>query len=681
MRLLLLATLLLIDGALLCTGNVSARGVAALLLFLLPGFCLGRWIFSSCQDGLARFVLALGCSFLFAIYFLFALQALPGTSSPGDNLLILNLLALASIWHLPRVPEERQHFGRSAAALVGLLVIASFLRLCVLGNAEFQGDEARAVILASGVSQGEKGILFTHKKGPVEALLVAPSLLLTGQTNEFVARLPFSLAGIAGILALFALLRSFDPTKYEVAALIAAALLCLDGFHVAFSRIVQYQSILVFLLLCAMQCAVEIRNGAREASRYLSACAIFCAGALLCHYDAALAFPAIAFVLWQNLRAVGRPAGEILRLSALPALQFIVLSAAFYAPFFLSEHFSNTAGYLSQRIGAHKLPTNNLPRYLELLSFYSGIYQPVITYGALLLGAVAWFYRCAASRIALVVVVACAALLILNPAPDWAFVFLSAPAVLLVSSPNASLAVRGFTLWAWIGLCVLGCFFARPNTHFYVAHPATAALAGICIAEGFTLLRHRATRIPTLLFVVALAALGMISLNYLRVAYVSPEIEYRFAHAKVRPAFTPNIFKDGLPAGAFFGFQHRSGWKVVGSLIERGSIGGSYDSNEEDLITIWYTRGMQRRSDSPEFYFIASRPMDPVPVPRSKIEKEYSFWGRVYAGERRVLDIYSRSTPPSAPQRFQIEDFESEFDSTPASVGEARTALQRAISR
>ena len=129
-----------------------------------------------------------------------------------------------------------------AAGLAAVLVIGGVLRLGNLGYAEFHGDEARAVLRAAAVIQGYDDVLLLHKKGPAEILLPSATFALAGRVTETTARLPFALAGLTALVAVYLLgRRMFGP----LAGWAAAMLLAVDGYAVAFSRIVQYQSIVI----------------------------------------------------------------------------------------------------------------------------------------------------------------------------------------------------------------------------------------------------------------------------------------------------------------------------------------------------------------------------------------------------------------------------------------------------
>jgi hypothetical protein len=680
MRILILCVTLLLDALLLCSSSISAQGIAATFLILLPGFVFSLDLFAQAESLATRVSLSLGASFSTAIFLLYLIQALPGPTSSLDVLILLNLLCISAAWRASsKVPTMRAPSVRDLL-LLALLVMGGALRLINLGDAEFQGDEARAVILATGVTAGDDQILLLHKKGPGEALLAAPSLILTRTTNEFAARFPFCLAGVASILAIFAAASALSAGRSALPAYLSAGLLALDGFLVPFSRIVQYQSVLVFLSICALLCVLEIRAGKVSRPLLLKACSGFCAAALFCHYDAAITFPALFFGIVFLLRTFGVRGRQWISELAVPGFQFAVLSSAFYAPFFLSDYFATTVCYLSQRAGTSKIPTNNLPRYVELLSFYGGGLGALV-FLSVVVGAVYWIWEYSARKELTVLGAVSLVSLIAGIGQSWSFVLLAIPALILLCAKGTPFEIRLPLVWTVVGLSLLGFFFARPNTHFYVIHAAIILLAAMALAELLSFLQRAYRGLAICLWLI-IAAIAAYSTNYIRLAFLDPTVEYRYGYNKVSPApFLDPPFST-LPSGAFFGFQHQSGWKAVGSLIAQGKLVGTYDSNEEELITSWYTRGAQRKTQDPDLYFVASRPNDVVKISENKLRDEYSLWGRVYTASKGTLSIYFRGKSNSGAQPFALKDFIFSFDALPKTELDARTILlTTAVSR
>ena len=170
-----------------------------------------------------------------------------------------------------------------------------FLALYQLGYAEFQGDEGRAVLRAAAVVQGYENVLFLHRKGPVEILLPTLTYALTGHLTETTARLPFALANLAGVVAVFVLgWRLFHP----LAGWVAALFLALDGYFIGFARIVQYQSIVILTSVLVVLILVRLVQRPEALRRYLVLAAFLFATGVLAHYEAALVIVPGLYLLW-----------------------------------------------------------------------------------------------------------------------------------------------------------------------------------------------------------------------------------------------------------------------------------------------------------------------------------------------------------------------------------------------
>ncbi|MCC6177244.1 MAG: glycosyltransferase family 39 protein [Chloroflexi bacterium] len=138
-----------------------------------------------------------------------------------------------------------------AQPLLLVALVAAPLRLFDLGWSEFQGDEARILLRAMAALQGEPGALAAHRKVPGEILLTYVFYGQLGAMTELVGRLPFALAGVLGVLA-FAHLASILFGR--PAGLIAGLLLAVNGYYVAFGRILQYDSLAFFLGTVGLLC-------------------------------------------------------------------------------------------------------------------------------------------------------------------------------------------------------------------------------------------------------------------------------------------------------------------------------------------------------------------------------------------------------------------------------------------
>ena len=226
----------------------------------IPGFMLVDWCTGTSQ-GLPWYekgLYAVGAGYGLIVSGTLLLSAIPG---PIERWYVLVLygsvnLFLFAVWVLGRRAAS-QNDGRTwrpridqgqrgiLAAIVVVVALTLFFRFTDLSYAEFQGDEAAVALTAVDVIEGYDNALFLRLKGPAEVLLPALVYRVTGSLTEFQARLPFAIANSTAVLAILLLgSRLISP----LGGWIAAVLLALDGYLIAFGRLMQYQS-LVFLMV------------------------------------------------------------------------------------------------------------------------------------------------------------------------------------------------------------------------------------------------------------------------------------------------------------------------------------------------------------------------------------------------------------------------------------------------
>ncbi len=154
----------------------------------------------------------------------------------------------------------------------------------------------------------------------------------------------------------------------------------------------------------------------------------------------------------------------------------------------------------------------------------------------------------------------------------------------------------------------------------------------------------------------------LLAAPYLYIVFVRQTPEYRHVFPAARPAIYRASYGDQLPTkDGYFGFPHRAGWKVIGQLYDQGVLRGNFDSNEDYLITHWYSRKSSRCDQRPDYYFLARTPLDPVKVPIDMIKQDYHLFGSILVGGVPTIDIYSRQ-PVAQPQQFPFEQYIGPFD-------------------
>lgn len=670
------AILALAHLALLLPLPEQARGLAAWAILIAPGALAALAIFRDEADRLERALLALAGAFAVAILHVMALHALPGPL-PGWALLLaadaLSLFGLRALWQAGPNTVAPATPRRARWLLPGLLLAAA-LRLPWLGSAEFQGDEAYALLLARGVLHGQDDILLVHMKGPAEALLPAGALVISGAISEWTARLPFAVASLGILIGAWVLAgRLIGGRAGDRAGAVAAVALAVDGILLAFGRIVQYQSIVVLMSITALWLCWRFYRGA-AAGPYLLSAAFCSAVGVLAHYDGAFVAPAMGYLVIAGGLRRGWRGGDWLRHLAGPLALGLGLTLSFYGPFVSHEHFTRTLGHLETRSGqggGGLALFNNLPGYYTLAGFYTTRFQLIATGLALLCGLGYWLIRATRPRLLgaalAALLLAAAPLALLRPqifavGPDhsWAGLLIVPPLLALCLAPRLRPGLRILAIWLTAPLLANGFLLADPRTHFYTLHLPATLLAALSATRLFAWLRARPAGRP---LAAPLAAAGLallvLALPYANLIFLRqiPEYEREFPATRVSLYAPPE--GGSLADDGYFGFPHRDGWKVVGELLRRGELRGTIDSNQEIFIPGWYSRGQFMCARDPD-YFLTALAARPLYIPPG-----YYLYGTVEVDGVRGIEIYSREPVAGPPRTFDVADYAPAFDATP----------------
>lgn len=687
------------------------QALAALVVTgFLPGFVLSHlWLSSGVipWTQLERLLFGIACGYTVTVVGMLLLSYLPGgiprwLPLMAFDLLLLLLLGLlywrastkqaapaapTTTWSVPKLRTRRWVL----LGLLLLLVIGGFFRLVNLGYAEFLTDEARVVLRAQAVIQGDENVLFVHRKGPTEILLPAAIWAITGRIDEFAARLPFALASLAGLFAVFCLGRRLHSA---LAGWIAAMLLAFEGYLIGFARFTQYQSVifltsaLVILLLFTLVqktgkvSAVTISP--REGTRVLSLATVLLATGLLSHYDAALTLiPALwllGVLIWQKRQAWL----TWVQSSGLALLVGGSLLLLFYPRFLLHPHFEATYTYLTDRRLAApglRFPYNNLLDIFQRSVIYNSAYAVILSTGVVLVGVVLAYRRGWGRRWAMYSGIGLVLLMVATLLqPGWLkFGMLDLallPSLLALfgvwMAPRLSLEER--LLWLWFGLLALLAYFfvAFPRTHVYIFFMPRALLIGGILAQGWRWLYQRygaqlALTTGSLATVSACLVFGVYAYWY----FVDDHFEVLRTWRQNR---LPGYW---LPTGdqesdALYGFPVQNGWKTIGVLYQQGVLQGDYDSNQRDnLVSQWYTRGQNRCASTAEWYFQIDNLEEwsgSAAIDEQTLQaRGYRRWGAVEVNDISRLAIYrldqgrGESVLPNQ-QLFKFDEYAARFD-------------------
>ncbi|MDY7041122.1 MAG: glycosyltransferase family 39 protein, partial [Chloroflexota bacterium] len=495
----------------------------------------------------------------------------------------------------------------------------------------------------------------------LEALVPTGLWLLAGTINEAQARLPFALMNLVGLLAVYLLGRRWFN---DAVGLIATVLLTINGFFVAFGRVVQYQSFVFGLGTLVLLCAERFRAEGDDADLVISG--LLLGSGALAHYDIVVFAPAILYLLFSGLRERGfrRHLLALLVGGALGAM----VAASFYLPYLRHPFFAETVDYLTgSRVGGGLLH-NNLGAFFLTSTIYNSTYY-VVALTLLLMGLAAAHLSTLSARRWLP-----PALFILGVGT-----VLALPTVWQVGTANLAVLpfiaiLTGLYLSAradfafhavltWLAAPFLFYLFVvgYPLTHVYTLFPAWAVLGGMALAEAWQWLRGRWGGRTLTVMAVGLAALFSICAYYPLFVFVDHEPEYKRTYPAHRHPWYWTVY-DELPPYGYFGFPYRAGWKVIGQLYADGVLSGDYNSNEEEEITNWYARRAPRSyCPRPDYYFVAVNVQDEIPIPMDEVSS-YHLSGTVTVGGEPKLRIYRRAALEGEPVVYAVEDFAARYD-------------------
>jgi 4-amino-4-deoxy-L-arabinose transferase-like glycosyltransferase len=690
---LFLACLALANGLLLAPEGSLPRVAAAMALLLLPGLAWAELLFPAAER-LLRWSVGAGLGYALAMLVGLLLHYLPGPIIFWHELVALDVLALLPTLVLfvrtrPGDGTATLSNRKVIVALVAILALAAFFCFTDLSYSEFQGDEVKAMTPAAKALEGQPGALFELKKGPGETLLPMLVWRLTGTVNEAVARLPFAVAGVLTVLAAYLIGRRLAG---ERAGLVAAALLALNGYLVAFARIVQYQTAVVWMSALVLLCAWEWRASLQ--SRWAALVGVFLGIGLWAHYDVLVMVPvlscvALAAIVQRRRAGAGSRIAPLIRPLLIAVGLLLAISALFFMPYLLNAQTGRTAAYLGERIGTG-LIKNGLDDFLSISIFYTSFYYLLIT-GLLLLSFLAWAIhhirvvrRLPGSSYwvpALVIVAAMALMawpqMLDTPGLDAAAIPFAV--ILLGAFLSPALTADQRDVVAWLAVSFLGYtfFVDDPGAHFYVAAPPWAILSGLAAARLGDLAPAAGARRRQVLVAAGAALLVALFSGYLYIAYLRHDVEFRedWPRSRVALYWAPPSYEAPQKGAYLAGLSHQIGWKGIGTLYDAGRLVGDFDANRRPEMAAWYTQAMRLTreesaacGDRPEYYFIADDLVDGKlndwAVDSEVIRAGYDAVGRIEVPNGKGITIYQARPATGDLGRLNIADLAPAFDAS-----------------
>jgi len=675
--------------AALLLGLAQAVGLVAglLLLFVLPGTALLLALPSDLcpRDPGERGLLGAGLSVVLSMYCFWAAAQVSG---PGvitrwlavESLLIFALLLLG-LWQVrqSRTAASTELIGPQTARqsrarlgyLVFVLAVAAALRFPSLGYGEFDKDELDVAQWARSTLLGQTNVVYGHRKGPTEIWLTAIVAGTSGQFDEATARLPFVLASLGAVAGTVLLGEEFFGRRR---GLLAGLLLSGEGIFLGFSRMAQYQGVVLLMVVLTVWSAHRFWRAQEKRAEafYLALGVLFWSAGVFAHWDGLVIGAILAYVVWQKWLAPAR--GE--RYRSRPAAMFTHLvqrrrdliallavtiaafgiPADFYLQLFFNPQATQLKAYAGERIGFSLF--NGVPTFMLHFTFYD------------------------ASLFA-VALLCLAAVVLSRHMPRWGWLIVGFmappffwPSFLQIGPVNLSLLVFGAALalllrartatvpekmlfiWLLAYFMVYAFIVRAAGLHFYVLMPALVLLVAEPLLND-ALWGWRGIS-PVLARRISVGVCGLLLLAayaYDAMAYLREQPEYALNYPRTAVAIFPTLYED-RPRDFFFGFPYRYGWNVIGELYRSGILRGKFESNETYLVTDWYVRDIGAAHDDEARYFFR---VDDAPrgadLP-SDLDQRFHPWGEVRVhGVTRIRVYEQNGYAPAALQVFDAETF------------------------
>jgi len=246
-----------------------------------------------------------------------------------------------------------------------LIIFASgFLRFYDLGYSNYQGDEIKALFNPYN-NKDFLEFLFDQRKGPNQFLVTFLLRDLSDNYyNHFIMRFPFALAGFLSVIVFYLVLKNFFNSRV---GLLGTILFGSSGFLIAFSRIVQYQSFVIFFGLLTILLGQIFSKTNKNIYLYLGFISL--ATSILFHYDGIFFGLVFGLILVKKIYEERNNYFNYIASSLL----FILILGTFYVPFILNLD-KETLDYYQERLEGD--PGDNR---ISSSIFNFELYQPVGT--------------------------------------------------------------------------------------------------------------------------------------------------------------------------------------------------------------------------------------------------------------------------------------------------------------
>lgn len=454
--------------------------------------------------------------------------------------------------------------------LLVVLIVSGVLRFVNLGYSNYQGDEIKALFLPEP-GQSAFSFLMDQRKGPIQFLITfLLKFLNPTYENELLMRLPFALAGFFAVFFFYKLVELHFGKKI---AFYSSLFFATNGFFIAFSRIVQYQSFVIFFMILSLYYLSLASEKEKYKTKGIYLGLVYWSLSILSHYDGVFIAPFALYLItkWFKCNNMERKQKWSVFIKAGVVAAIPLLS--FYIPFVLSIS-EATQDYWLGRITGEVSAKLSSSRYLFTVYqpiYASHIYTVLFTLGVafVFLGLISKYIKN------------------IQKLPKYVQGFFTHTTDLMQLISREKLLI--YSLLAWFALAVL--FFEGlvyiPGTHIY----CYLVPMFIILSFGLITLESLVFKVFEYPIVVVFNTLGILVLFAFLVlqsyaVFVNNTKEYPWEQEQflfwTLPQPTP-IYHLSM-----FGFPYYRNWEGIRDFIAQFPEIKAYSTNERTSISRYY---------------------------------------------------------------------------------------------
>ncbi|OGC45986.1 hypothetical protein A2V49_01935 [candidate division WWE3 bacterium RBG_19FT_COMBO_34_6] len=499
-------------------------------------------------------------------------------------------------------------FLKNYLPLLFIITLSGVLRFFSLGYSDYQGDEIKSLFIKEeDMSYSE--FFLDQRKGPGQFFVTFITKQLDQDySNEFLHRFPFAIAGFFSVYFFYKLVLIYFNKKI---AFYSAFFMMTNGFFVAFSRIVQYQSFTILFMIASLYYFSLSVINKKNIYRNFFVGFILWSFSMLFHYDGVFILPFTSYLIFLLIRNNIYKKGNYETKKVLFLSLFIsgVFLLSFYLPFIINIS-KNTLEYWSGRVSGDV--SGKVASSMYLFSVYQPIY---IIHFYLMLFILGIFHGLSTFIKRYIIRFKKLDRFI----PEFNF------------KPRYFLL---FTAWMLLPLIFMEIFIYIPGTHIYTyLIPLFVIISlGINFIEIF-LSSFKKFFIPGVIFYFGLFILFLFLYLQSYSIYVDNTSEYPWEEEKFLIWNFPR--PNPIYHISIFGFPYYRNWEGIRDAILTTNNNTYYSSNERVSITRYYIP-FEKDTDKAGYYIH-------ILAPQSFTDKIYQDKALYWSERYRPIFTFSRN--------------------------------------